>query len=190
MKVVAFNGSPRKNGNTTIAIQTVFEELEARNIKTEMEYLCDYKIQGCIACMGCAKNKNEKCVLNDDFNPLFAKLKDADGILIGSPVYVSNMTGITKCFIERAGLVAKVNGPILAHKPGASVVAVRRAGACTTFAAINYFFLISQMIVPGSSYWNLGVGLKPGDIQQDVEGLETFRNLGKNMAWLLEKIHQ
>ncbi len=190
MKVVAFNGSPRKDGNTSIAIKTVFEELEAKNIQTEMVDLCKYKIQGCIACMGCAKNKNEQCVLNDDFNPLFKKLREADGVIIGSPVYVSNMSGITKCFIERAGLVAKVNGAILAHKVGASVVAVRRAGACTTFAAINYFFLITQMIIPGSSYWNLGIGLKPGDINQDAEGLETFRNLGKNMAWLLEKIHQ
>lgn len=189
MKVVAFNGSPRKEGNTTIAIRTVFEELEAQNIKTEMVDLYKHKIQGCTACMACAKTKNGECAMHDDFNLLFQKMREADGIIIGSPVYVSSMSGITKCLIERACLVAKMNSDLLARKVGASVVSVRRAGACATFAAINYFFLISQMIVPGSNYWNLGVGLMPGDVKKDEEGMLTFHNLGKNMAWLLQKIH-
>ncbi len=189
MKVIAINGSPRKNGNTTIAINTVFKELQVRGIETEMIELCRHKVMGCIACMGCAKNRDGKCVLDDDFNGIYAKLREADGIIIGSPVYVSGMTGQTKCFIDRAGLVTKVNGSLLARKVGAAVVAVRRAGACATFAAINYFFLIGEMIVPGSTYWNLGQGLQPGDIQRDEEGIQTFINLGKNMAWLLEKIH-
>lgn len=189
MKVVAINGSPRKGGNTAIAINTVFKELQAHQIETELIDICQYKISGCSACMGCAKSRNGKCAINDDFNSVFAKLCAADGILIGSPVYVSGMTGQTKCFIDRAGLVAKMSGDILARKVGATVVVARRAGSCATFASINYFFLITQMIVPGSTYWNLGYGLLPGDVQHDEEGINTFTNLGKNMAWLLEKLH-
>ncbi len=190
MKVVAINGSPRLTGNTTIAINTVFKELQEVGIETEMIHLTKFKVQGCTACMGCARNQDGKCVIPDDFNTIFDKIKEADGILIGSPVYVSGMTGQTKCFIDRAGLVAKVNNSILSRKVGAGVIAVRRAGACATLASINYFFLISQMIVPGSSYWNMGFGLLPGEIQKDTEGMKTFSDLGKNMAWLLQKIHQ
>ena len=189
MKVIAFNGSPRKNANTLVAINTVFEQLHSENIETKIIDLYKYKIQGCIGCMGCARNQNKACVLQDDFNSIFSEMIEADGVIVGSPVYVSNMTGVTKCFIERAGLVAKVNNNLLDRKVGASVVAVRRGGACPTFSAINYFFLICGMMVPGSSYWNFGMGLQPGEIVNDAEGMETFKKLGKNMAWLLKKIH-
>ncbi len=186
MKVVAFNGSPRKNGNTTQAIEIVFKELKKEGIETELIQLADKEIKECNACFDC-DGKNE-CVLNDDLNDLYAKMLAADGIILGSPTYFANVSSKMKALIDRAGIIAKGNNDALKRKVGAAVVAVRRQGACAVFSNLNFFFLINQMIVPGSSYWNLGIGLEPGDIQEDSEGIETFENLGKNMAWLLKKI--
>ena len=189
MKVIAFNGSPRKEGNTFQAIQIVFEELKKEGIETELIQLGGKNIHGCIACYKCFENKDQKCaVQNDELNDYIDKMLEADGIIIGSPVYFSNVSSEVKALIDRSGLVSKANGDMFKRKVGAAVVAVRRAGGCPTFAAINFFFLIGQMIIPGSTYWNLGIGLQPGDIQSDEEGIETFSNLGKNMAWLLKKI--
>jgi len=189
MKVVAFNGSPRKKGNTFQAIQIVFEELKNEGIETELIQLGGKNIRGCVACYKCFENKDKKCaVKNDELNGYIDKMLNADGIIIGSPVYFSNVTSEVKALIDRAGLVSKANGDMFQRKVGAAVVAVRRAGGCPTFAAINFFFLIGQMIIPGSTYWNLGIGLQPGDVQDDEEGITTFKNLGKNMAWLLKKI--
>ena len=190
MKVVAFNGSPRKEGNTYQSIQFVFEELEKEGIETELIQIGGKNIHGCIACQQCFKNKDKKCAIKtDELNDYIDKMIEADGIIIGSPVYFSNVTSDVKALIDRAGFVSRANGDLFKRKVGAAVVAVRRAGGCPTFAAINFFFLIGQMIIPGSTYWNLGIGLKPGDVQNDEEGIETFRNLGKNMAWLLKKIN-
>ena len=189
MKVIAFNGSPREEGNTYQAIQIVFDELKEEGIETELIQLGGKNIRGCAACYKCFENKDKKCaVRNDDLNDYIDKMLEADGIIIGSPVYFSNVSSEVKALIDRSGLVSKANDDMFKRKVGAAVIAVRRAGGCPTFAAINFFFLISQMIVPGSTYWNLGIGLEPGDIQNDEEGIETFRNLGKNMAWLLKKI--
>lgn len=189
MRVIAFNGSPRKEGNTFCAIQIVFEELEKEGIETELIQLGGKKIRGCTACYKCFENKDKKCIIKDDeLNDYIGKMLEADGIIIGSPVYFSNVTSEVKALIDRAGLVSKANDDMFKRKAGAAVIAVRRAGGCPTFAAINFFFLISQMIVPGSTYWNLGIGLQPGEIQNDEEGITTFRNLGKNMAWLLKRI--
>ena len=189
MKVITFNGSPRKEDNTYQSIQIVFDELKKEDIETELIQLGGKKIRGCTACYKCSENKDKKCVIKDDeLNDYIEKMLTADGIIIGSPVYFSNVTSEVKALIDRAGFVSRANGDLLKRKVGAAVVAVRRAGGCPTFAAINFFFLISQMIVCGSTYWNLGIGLKPGDVQNDEEGIETFRNLGKNMAWLLKKI--
>lgn len=189
MKVVGFNGSARKQGNTAIAIKTVFGELEKEGIETELINLAEKKIHGCRACFKCMDDKDKQCAFkDDDANGMITAMLGADGIILGSPVYFSSMSSETKALIDRAGLVAKANDNMLARKVGASVVAVRRAGACTTFMQMNQFFFISEMIVPGSSYWNVGFGREPGKILEDEEGIRTFETLGRNMAWLLKKI--
>ena len=189
MKVVAFNGSPRKEGNTYQSLQVVMGELQKEGIETEMVQLGGKNIHGCIACYKCFKNKDKECSIKDDgVNDYIKKMMEADGIIIGSPVYFSNITSEVKAFIDRAGLVARANDNLLKRKVGAGVVAVRRAGATFAFSAINFFFFIQEMIVPGSIYWNLAIGREPGDVQEDEEGMMTFKTLGQNMAWLLKKL--
>jgi multimeric flavodoxin WrbA len=191
MKVIAFNGSARKDGNTAILIREVFKELEADRIETEMIQLAGKTIRGCIACGKCFENKNQKCVVDNDFaNECIEKMIEADGIILGSPTYFADVTTETKALIDRAGFVARANSFMFKRKIGAAVVAVRRAGAIHVFDTINHFFLIGQMIIVGSSYWNMGFGLSKGEVEQDQEGLETMRTLGRNMAWLLKKIRE
>ena len=189
MKVVAFNGSPRKRGNTYHAIQTVFKELNKGGIRTEFIQLGGSNIRACRACFRCFENKNKRCVQNDKLNPFIERMIGAEGIIIGSPTYFSNVSPEVKALIDRAGLVARANDHLLKRKVGAAVVAVRRAGATHVYSSINFFFGISHMIIPGSSYWNLGYGLKPGDILKDKEGIATFKDLGQNMVWLLKKLN-
>ncbi len=189
MKVVAFNGSPRKEGNTAILINHVFGELEKEGIETELVQLAGKSLQGCISCYRCFSNKDRQCsVKKDELNSYLEKMIGAEGIILGSPTFFSNVTAEMKALIDRAGLVSTANGGMFKHKVGAAVVAVRRAGAIHAFNSMNHFFLYSQMIVPGSSYWNLGVGLMAGDVDSDEEGIRTMRVLGQNMAWLLKKI--
>ena len=188
MKVVAFNGSARKDGNTAILIREVFSELDAEGIETEMVQLAGKTIRGCTACGKCFENKNNRCAINNDFaNECIEKMLEADGIILGSPTYFADVSTEMKALIDRAGFVARANQDMLRRKVGAAVVAVRRAGAIHVFDSINHFFLIGQMIIVGSSYWNMGFGLSKGDVEQDQEGLETMRTLGRNMAWLLKK---
>ncbi len=189
MKVVAFNGSPRKEGNTFCAIRTVFEELEREGIRTELVQLGGADIKGCRACYKCFEKKDKRCFQKDDLNSFVGKMVEADGIIIGSPTYFSNVSTEVKALIDRAGLVARANDHLFKRKAGAAVVAARRAGATHVYSSINFFFGISQMIIPGSSYWNIGFGKDPGEIIKDEEGIATFRDLGRNMAWLLKKIH-
>jgi multimeric flavodoxin WrbA len=190
MKVAAFNGSGRQNGNTYLLLKTVLEELEKEGIETELVQMPEREpIQGCIACYQCMQRKNMKCAIETDpFNDYFEKISKADGLLLGSPVYFSDITAGMKALIERCGLVGRANGNVLRRKVGAGVVAVRRAGSNHSFSSMNYLFLISEMIVPGSSYWNMGLGRNPGDVLQDTEGIETMKTLGRNMAWLMKKI--
>ncbi len=191
MKVVAFNGSGRKDGNTFFMLQTVLEELQTEGIETELIQMAEREpLQGCIACHKCMQRKNMKCATESDpFNDYFEKISKADGLLLGSPVYFSDMTAGMKALIEWCGFVGKANGGVLRRKVGAGVAAVRRAGANHTLASMNYLFLISEMIVPGSSYWNMGIGRRPGDVLEDAEGIETMKALGRNMAWLLKKLN-
>jgi multimeric flavodoxin WrbA len=190
MKVVAFNGSARKDGNTAILVERVAEELENEGIETEKVQLSGEKIRGCTACMGCIANKDRRCTIEDDVvNDCIKKMVEADGIILASPTYFADISAEMKALIDRAGFVARANDELLRRKVGAAVVAVRRAGAIHAFDSINHFFFISQMIVPGSSYWNVGMGLAKGDVLEDEEGLETMRVLGQNMAWLLKKIN-
>ncbi len=189
MKVVAFNGSPRKNGNTSILINYVFAELGKYGISTELVHIGGKKLRGCKACMKCFEVRNQRCVIDkDDMNEWIEKIAEADGVILGSPTYFANVTPEMKALIDRAGYVAIANGGILKHKVGAAVVAVRRAGSIAVFDALNHFFLINQMIVPGSRYWNLGAGLAEGDVRDDGEGIKTMQVLGENMAWLLKKL--
>jgi len=188
MKVVAFNGSARKDGNTAILIREVFSELNAEGIETEMIQLAGKPIRGCTACRKCFDNKDMRCAIDDDFaNECIGKMLQADGIILASPTYFADVTAEMKALIDRAGYVARANSDMLKRKIGAALVAVRRAGSIHTFDTLNHFFLISQMVVPGSSYWNIGVGRAIGDVEQDEEGLQTMRTLGRNVAWLLKK---
>ena len=190
MKVVGINGSPRKKGNTSIAINHVFEELEAEGIETELVQVGGKKIRGCLSCYKCFANKDGVCSNdNDVLNEILGKMVEADGIILGSPTYFSNMTSEMKALIDRCGLVSSANGGLFTHKVGASVAVARRAGAVTTFDAINHFFLYNQMFVPGSCYWNVAIGLGPGDVENDVEGINIMKTLGKNMAWLMKKVN-
>lgn len=187
MKVVAFNGSARKKGNTYHALQTVLEVLNNEGIETELIQLADKEISHCLGCYKCAGKK--KCMThNDELNDLVDKMVEADGILLGTPTYFANIASKMKALVDRAGIISKTNGDMYKNKVGAAVVAVRRQGACHAFSGLNYFFLINQMIIPGSTYWNLGIGKDPGDVNKDEEGMQTFKNLGKNMAWLLKKL--
>ena len=189
MKVVAFNGSSRKNGNTGILLKTVMAELEAAGIETELVDLAGKNLQGCIACYKCFKNKDQHCGgPKDELNDYLAKMIAADGILLGTPTYFADVSANMKALIERTGMVSRANGDLLQRKVGAGVVAVRRAGAIHAFNSLNFFFFIGQMIVPGSSYWNLGIGREPGEVENDKEGMDTMHTLGRNMAWLLTKL--
>jgi len=189
MKVVAFNGSARKDGNTAILLQFVLDELRQEGIETEMVQLAGKNIHGCIACRECFARKDGRCAQkNDDGNDLIDKMIAADGILLGSPTYVADVSPEIKALIDRACMVTRANEGLLRRKVGAGVVAVRRAGAMHAFDTLNHFFLISEMIVPGSSYWNIGIGREKGEVKQDAEGIETMKVLGRNMAWLLKRI--
>ncbi len=190
MKVVAFNGSARKDGNTAILLRTVLEELAAAGIETELVQLAGQALRGCTACGACSKQKDRRCAIDDDVaNACIARMLAADGILLGSPTYFADVSAEMKALIDRAGFVAKANDDMFRRKVGAAVVAVRRGGEIHAFDTINHFFLISQMIVPGSIYWNMGFGLDKGQVADDDEGLRTMQALGQNMAWLLEKTH-
>jgi multimeric flavodoxin WrbA len=189
MKVVAFNGSARKNGNTAILLNTVFAELNKEGIETEQVQLAGQPLQGCIACYKCFKKKDGSCAVEKDFfNECYQKMKDADGILLGSPTYFADVSSSMRALIERAGFVSRANNYLLKGKAGAGVVAVRRAGSIQALTSLNLFFLYNQMVVPGSSYWNMAVGMNPGDVQNDAEGMQTMADLGKNMAWLMHKL--
>jgi len=190
MRVVAFNGSPRKEGNTYHLLREVLGELETKDIETQIVQVGGELIRGCTACGTCRTKQVSKCKFDDDvINMCIKKMIDADGILLGSPTYFSDLTPELKALIDRAGYVARGNDHLFKRKVGAAVVAVRRAGSIHTLDSINHFFAISQMIIPGSTYWNIGFGKDKGDVTNDDEGMDTMRNLGRNMAWLLGKIH-
>lgn len=189
MKVIAFNGSPRKDGNTALLIDQVFAPLKAEGIQTEVFQLGGTNIHGCRACYRCFETKNSRCAFDDDVvNECIAKMRHADGIILASPTYVSDVTPEIKCLIDRACLVSKANGDIFRRKVGAAVVAVRRGGEIHAFDSLNHFFLIAQMVVPGSCYWNMAFGREKGEVARDEEGMRTMQVLGENMAWTMKKL--
>lgn len=188
MKVVAFNGSARKGGNTAILLGYVMRELEAEGIETELVELSGARIHGCLACRECSANKDRRCAqTKDEGNVFIEKMAAADGILLGSPTYVTDVSPEIKALIDRACMVSGANGGLFRRKVGAGVVAVRRAGAMHAFDTLNHFFLITEMIIPGSTYWNIGIGREIGDVEEDEEGIRTMKVLGRNMAWLLKR---
>jgi multimeric flavodoxin WrbA len=190
MKVVAFNGSGRKDGNTAILVRYVFNELGAEGIETELVQLAGEDVGGCTGCYQCFKNKNHRCAIeNDIVNDCIKTMLEADGVILASPTYFADVSATLKALIDRAGMVSIANGDLFRRKVGAAVVAVRRAGSIHAFDSINHFFLIGQMIVPGSSYWNMGIGRNKGEVESDEEGLQTMKTLGQNMAWLLKRLH-
>ncbi len=190
MKVLAVNTSVRKDGNTASMLNMVLAELEREGIETELVQTGAKSMPGCIACYKCKENQDGRCsVKTDGLNEILEKMVEADGILLGSPTYFADVTSNMKSLIDRAGMTMRVNGHLLKHKVGAAVVPARRGGAIHAFDTINHFFTISQMIIPGSSYWNIGHGRNPGEVNNDEEGVQTMKDLGQNMAWLLKKIH-
>jgi multimeric flavodoxin WrbA len=190
MKVIAFNGSPRQNGNTNKALEIVLETLQKEGIETELVQMGSEDMHGCKGCGSCGKNKDERCIFDlDKVNDWIQMIKQADGVVIGSPTYFGGLSSQTKAFIDRVGYVSRANAGMLRRKVGAAVSVNRRAGSLNTFDEINHLFLISEMIVPGASYWNVVQALKPGDILLDEEGVKTMQSLGRNMAWLLRKLH-
>ena len=189
MKVVAFNGSPRKEGNTYQAIKIVTGELEKAGIETEIIHVGHKAIRGCIACGKCMENRDEKCSFTgDDVNEWVQKIKNADGVIFGSPVYYAGLNGTMKSFLDRAFYVANANGGLFRHKVGAAVVALRRSGGVTTFDQLNHYLAFAEMLIPSTNYWNVIHGTLPGEALQDEEGVQTMRVLGKNMAWLLQLV--
>ncbi|WP_298038705.1 flavodoxin family protein [uncultured Desulfuromonas sp.] len=185
MYALAINGSPRKGGNTDNMLQTVLEPLKEAGWETEQCQLGGKQVRGCTACMKCWENRDLKCVLkNDPFNEVFEKMVRADAIIIGTPTYFTDVTAEIKALIDRAGFVALANDGLFGGKIGAAVVAVRRGGGIQAFDTINHLFQISRMIVPGSTYWNLGFGLHKEEVLEDAEGMANMKNLGQNIAWL------
>ena len=189
MNVVAFNGSPNKEGNTWHALKMITEELENEGIKTEIVHVGNKAIRGCTACYKCIQNQNEQCVLaGDEVNAWIQKMKQADGIILGSPVHYAAIGGTMKSFLDRAFFVTGVNGGMLRHKVGTAVVAVRRSGGLATFDQLNNFLNYAEMLIPTSNYWNVIHGRAPGEVNQDIEGVQIMRVLGKNMAWLMKLV--
>lgn len=189
MKVVAFNGSPRKEGNTAHLMAVLGEELGAAGVSCEVVRVGGRRVHGCTACYKCFANKDRRCsVTSDALNDWVAKMEQADGIVLASPVYFTDVTAEMKALIDRAGMVCRANGDMLRRKVGAGVAVARRGGAIHTFDTLCHFFLIGQMIIPGSSYWNLAFGGGPGEVKKDEEGVRTVQDLGRNMAWLLHKL--
>ena len=189
MKVVAFCGSARKKGNTALLLEKVLEPLKEAGAETELIELAGIDLKGCRACMKCIKEKNGRCTIEDDMvNDCIARMREADAILLGSPTYFADVSSNMKALIDRCGMVSRANGDLYRRKLGAAVVAARRAGAIHAFDTINHFFLIGQMIIVGSSYWNIGAGREKGEVAEDAEGMKTMEQLGQNMAWLLEKV--
>ena len=189
MRVVAVSGSARPNGNTRKLLDAVLEPLRASGHECDLIELAGKDVRGCTACGACGKRKDLRCHGRDDFgNGVIEKLLAADAVLLGSPTYFADVSAEMKALIDRAGYVARANGNVLARKPGAAVVAVRRGGAIHAFDTMNHFFLIGEMIVVGSSYWNIGIGREKGEVEGDAEGMGTMRRLGENMDWLLGRL--
>lgn len=188
MKVVAFNGSPKKEGNTYQAIKLVTDKIESAGIEVEIVHVGNKVIRGCMACNQCANNLDERCIVDDEVNGWIQKIKEADGVIMGSPTHFAAIGGTMKSFLDRAFYVSGKNGSLFRQKVGAAVVAVRRSGGVPTFNQLNNYLNYSEMVMPTSNYWNVIHGTAPGEIHQDKEGVQIMEVLGQNMATLLQQM--
>lgn len=185
MYVLAINGSPRKGGNTEILLKNVLQPLEAAGWETELVQVGGKPVRGCIACGKCREKQNMQCSIKTDlFNETMEKMVRADALVLGSPTYFTDVSSEMKAILDRSGYVALANNRAFQGKIGAAVVAVRRGGATHVYDTINHMFLMNQMIVPGSTYWNFGMGRDKGEVTGDAEGLNNMKNLGEMIAWL------
>ena len=188
MKVLAFNGSPNEFGDTYHSLEIVAGPLRQQGIEVEIIQVGSRNIRGCLACRSCFKNKNEKCVIEDDVNTLIRQTIEADGILLGSPVHFSGVSGTMKCFLDRMFYVCFASGNPLRHKVGASIAVVRRAGGIAAIDTLNYYLQFAEILIPTSNYWNVIKGGTPADLEQDEEGRQILTVLGENMAWLMHLV--
>ena len=187
-KILAINGSPRRDGNTADMLKTVLEVCQKAGHEVEMFQAGGKEVRGCLSCRKCAQLKG-RCAIDDWMNDLYPKMKEADVIIMGSPTYFADLTAELKAVIDRCGFVSRSDGNSFSRKIGAAVSAVRRAGGIHTLDSIQHFFLINDMVVPGSSYWNMSLARDIGDYQKDAEGVRTMTRLGENIVWLLEKLN-
>lgn len=188
MKAIALNGSPRKGGNTEILLNTCLEVLADHGIAGELIRIPEYDLRPCTACAACFKKRNGICAQQDDFNMIFKKMCEADIIVMGSPVYFGSATAHLKIVMDRAGYVARANGNLFAHKLGGPIAVARRAGETFTYAQMIFWYMIMDMVVPGSTYWNVATALEPGAVRNDEEGMNTIRHFADNLAWLASKL--
>jgi multimeric flavodoxin WrbA len=189
MRVLGISGSPRRGGNTELLIHTALDTLAGEGIEGDFLSLADRRIQPCLACGGCLKSETIRCVQDDPaFDGVLDMFAAADGILVGAPVYFGSAAPQVMALLDRVGYVARRHPQLLRRKVGAAIVVARRAGQNFTFAQLNYFFLISEMIVPGSTYWNVAFGREKGEVAGDAEGMETVKTLARNMAWVMKKL--
>ena len=187
MKVIAICGSPRPRGNTWHLLQEAIRVMEQQGIETKYVSLHDKDVRPCLACEKCSQEKN-RCAQEDDFNALYEVMAQADGLIVGSPVYFGSATPNLMALLDRAGYVARMGDNVFARKVGSPIVVARRAGVNFTYAQLMFFFIIMGMVVPGSTYWPIAFGRKPGEVTKDEEGMKTVANLAENVAWLLKKL--
>lgn len=187
MRILAINCSPRKNGNTSRMLKTVLAAAEASAYDTELYQAGGKPVSGCKACGGCSTNKGF-CATDDWVNELYPKMKSADAIIIGSPTYFADCTPEAKAVMDRAGYISRKDGFSFCRKIGAAVCPARRAGSIHAIDSINHFFLINDMIVPGSTYWNMSLSASAEDYEKDEEGILTMQRLGENIVWLLQNL--
>lgn len=186
MKVIAINGSPHEKGGTYFCLKTVCDVLQRQDIQTEILHIGKERFSGCTGCGGCFAKKNGQCVIQDDpFNAMIPAIREADGLLLGSPVHFAGMSGVLKTFLDRLFYVSHANGNFFYQKVGAAVTAVRRSGGVFTADNMNHYFEFAGMLMPSSNYWNVIHGNGGDEVLQDKEGVQILTVLGENMAWLL-----
>ena len=186
MKAIGIVGSPRKNGNTELLTTHTLKAIAEEGLDTELIRLAGLEIKPCNACMVC--QKEERCPIVDDLSPIYLKMKEADAIILASPVYYGSATALIKALMERTGYISRWNGEPFSGKVGGSLVVARRAGKNFTFAQLTYWFQILGFFIPGSTYWNVAFGREKGEVERDEEGLRTAWNFGKNIAFLVKKL--
>jgi multimeric flavodoxin WrbA len=189
MNAVLLCGSPRKNGNTEYLLNRCAERFEMANVKTHLIHCADVNVLPCKACGACRKLANGTCAItSDDFNEVFSRLCAADIIISGSPVYFGSATPNIMSILDRSGYVSRSNGNLFSRKIGGPLVVARRAGQNFTYAQLIFWYMINDMIVPGSSYWNISFGREPGEVSNDKEGVATIDRFAENIIWLAGKV--